>query len=138
MLRAAGLPWDLRKTEPYCGYETYDFDVPTSLDADCWARYLVRMEEMRESLKIIEQVLDRLEPGPVMIGDKKIAWPAQLALGPDGMGNSLEHIRKIMGTSMEALIHHFKLVTEGFRVPAGPGVLPGRVAARRARLPHGE
>ena len=77
------------------------------------------MEEMRESLRIIEQVLDRLEPGPVMIEDKKIAWPAQLALGPDGMGNSLEHIRKIMGTSMEALIHHFKLVTEGFRVPAG-------------------
>jgi NADH-quinone oxidoreductase subunit D len=64
-------------------------------------------------------VLDRLEPGPVMVADKKIAWPAQLALGPDGMGNSLEHIRKIMGTSMESLIHHFKLVTEGFRVPAG-------------------
>jgi NADH-quinone oxidoreductase subunit D len=119
MLRAAGLPWDLRKTEPYCGYETYDFEVPTSLDGDCWGRYLVRMEEMRESLKIIEQVLDRLEPGPVMVADKKIAWPAQLALGPDGMGNSLEHIRKIMGTSMESLIHHFKLVTEGFRVPAG-------------------
>ncbi len=119
ILRSAGLPWDLRKTEPYCGYETYDFEVPTSLDGDCWARYIVRMEEMRESLKIIEQVLDRLEPGPVMIADKKIAWPAQLALGPDGMGNSLEHIRKIMGTSMESLIHHFKLVTEGFRVPAG-------------------
>jgi NADH-quinone oxidoreductase subunit D len=119
MLRSAGLPWDLRKTEPYCGYETYDFDVPTSLDGDCWGRYLVRMEEMRESLKIIEQVLDRLEPGPIMVSDKKIAWPAQLALGPDGMGNSLEHIRKIMGTSMESLIHHFKLVTEGFRVPAG-------------------
>ena len=119
LLRAAGLPWDLRKTEPYCGYETYDFDVPTSLDCDNWARYIVRMEEMRESLKIVEQVLDRLAPGPVMIQDKKIAWPAQLALGPDGMGNSLEHIRKIMGTSMEALIHHFKLVTEGFRVPAG-------------------
>jgi NADH-quinone oxidoreductase subunit D len=119
ILRSAGLPWDLRKTEPYCGYETYDFEVPTSLDCDNWARYLVRMDEMRESLKIIEQVLDRLAPGPVMIEDKKIAWPAQLALGPDGMGNSIEHIRKIMGTSMEALIHHFKLVTEGFRVPAG-------------------
>jgi NADH-quinone oxidoreductase subunit D len=57
--------------------------------------------------------------GPVMVADKKIAWPAQLAIGPDGMGNSLNHIREIMGTSMEALIHHFKLVTEGFRVPAG-------------------
>jgi len=119
LLRAAGLPWDLRKTEPYCGYETYDFDVPTSLDCDNWGRYVVRLAEMRESLKIIEQALDRLEPGPVMVADKKIAWPSQLALGPDGMGNSLDHIRTIMGTSMEALIHHFKLVTEGFRVPPG-------------------
>ncbi|HEY3201479.1 MAG TPA: NADH dehydrogenase subunit D, partial [Actinomycetes bacterium] len=67
----------------------------------------------------VEQCLDRLEPGPVMVEDKKIAWPAQLALGSDGLGNSLEHIRKIMATSMEALIHHFKLVTEGFAVPAG-------------------
>ncbi|WP_239332652.1 NADH-quinone oxidoreductase subunit D [Frankia sp. CiP3] len=119
VLRAAGLAWDLRKTMPYCGYETYDFDVPTSLDADSYARYLVRLEEMGESLKIIEQCLARLRPGPVMIADKKIAWPAQLSIGADGMGNSLDHIRKIMGTSMEALIHHFKLVTEGFRVPAG-------------------
>jgi NADH-quinone oxidoreductase subunit D len=69
-------------------------------------------------------VLDRLEPGPIMIADKKIAWPAQLSLGPDGMGNSLEHIRKIMGTSMESLIHHFKLVTEGFHVPAGQVYAP--------------
>ncbi len=67
MLRAAGLPWDLRKTEPYCGYETYDFDVPIDTDADSWARYLVRMDEMRESCKIVEQALDRLEPGPVMV-----------------------------------------------------------------------
>ncbi|WP_163548226.1 NADH-quinone oxidoreductase subunit D [Candidatus Frankia nodulisporulans] len=119
VLRAAGLPWDLRKTMPYCGYETYEFDVPTELDGDSFARYLVRLNEMGESLKIVEQCLDRLRPGPVMVADKKIAWPAQLAIGSDGMGNSLEHIRKIMGTSMEALIHHFKLVTEGFRVPAG-------------------
>ena len=119
MLRAAGLPWDLRKVEPYCGYETYDFDVPTSLDGDCFARYEVRMEEMRQSLRIIEQALDRLRPGPIMVADKKIAWPAQLALGADGLGNSLDHIRTIMGTSMESLIHHFKLVTEVFRVPAG-------------------
>jgi NADH-quinone oxidoreductase subunit D len=119
MLRAAGLQWDLRKEMPYCGYETYDFDVPTHPDGDNFSRYLVRMQEMRESLKIIEQALDRLRPGPTMIADKKIAWPAQLALGPDGLGNSLDHIRHIMGTSMEALIHHFKLVTEGFRVPPG-------------------
>jgi NADH-quinone oxidoreductase subunit D len=119
LLRSAGLPWDLRKVEPYCGYETYDFDVPTSTDGDCWARYEVRLAEIEQSLRIVEQALDRLAPGPVMVEDKKIAWPAQLALGPDGLGNSLDHVRKIMGQSMESLIHHFKLVTEGFRVPAG-------------------
>ena len=78
-----------------------------------------RKQEMFESLKIIEQALDKLRPGPVMVEDTKIAWPAQLALGSDGMGQSLDHVKKIMGTSMEALIHHFKLVTEGFRVPPG-------------------
>jgi len=119
VLRSAGLPWDLRKTMPYCGYETYEFDVPTSTDADVWGRYQVRLNEMRQSLRIIEQAMDRLEPGPIMVADKKIAWPAQLAIGADGLGNSLEHVAHIMGQSMEALIHHFKLVTEGFRVPAG-------------------
>ncbi|CAN5294162.1 NADH-quinone oxidoreductase subunit D [soil metagenome] len=119
VLRSAGLAWDLRKTDPYCGYENYDFEVPTSTDADCWGRFLVRKQEMHESLKIIEQALDLLPEGPVMVADTKIAWPAQLALGSDGMGQSLDHVKKIMGTSMEALIHHFKLVTEGFRVPAG-------------------
>src|SRR5204862_6687823 len=73
----------------------------------------------RQSLRIVQQALDRLEPGPIMVADKKIAWPAQLAVGADGLGNSLEHVAKIMGQSMEALIHHFKLVTEGFRVPPG-------------------
>jgi NADH-quinone oxidoreductase subunit D len=119
VLRAAGLPWDLRKTMPYLGYETYDFEVPTRDDADVWARYQVRLSEMRQSLRIVGQAVERLEPGPIMIADKKIAWPAQLALGADGLGNSLQHIAHIMGQSMEALIHHFKLVTEGFRVPAG-------------------
>jgi NADH-quinone oxidoreductase subunit D len=119
VLRSAGLPWDLRKTMPYCGYENYDFDVVTETTGDVFGRYLVRINEMRQSLRIVEQALDRLAPGPVMVTDKKIAWPAQLALGKDGMGNSLEHVRQIMGQSMEALIHHFKLVTEGFRVPAG-------------------
>lgn len=117
VLRSTGLPHDLRKTQPYCGYETYDFDVPTADTCDSYGRFLIRLEEMRQSLRIVEQCLDRLQPGPVMVADKKIAWPAQLALGPDGLGNSLDHIKKIMGTSMEALIHHFKLVTEGFRVP---------------------
>ncbi|MFF0691807.1 NADH-quinone oxidoreductase subunit D [Streptomyces tendae] len=119
VLRSTGLPHDLRKTQPYCGYETYDFDVPTADTCDSYGRFLIRLEEMRQSLRIVEQCLDRLQPGPVMVADKKIAWPAQLALGPDGLGNSLDHIKKIMGTSMEALIHHFKLVTEGFRVPPG-------------------
>jgi NADH-quinone oxidoreductase subunit D len=124
VLRSAGLGWDLRKTQPYCGYETYEFDVPVRETADVWARYEVRVAEMRESLKIIEQCLDRLRPGPIMVADKKIAWPAQLALGVDGLGNSLEHVAKIMGQSMESLIHHFKLVTEGFRVPAGQVYMP--------------
>ncbi|NEC27807.1 NADH-quinone oxidoreductase subunit D [Streptomyces sp. SID8111] len=119
VLRSTGLPHDLRKAQPYCGYETYDFEVPTADTCDSYGRFLIRLEEMRQSLNIVEQCLDRLQPGPVMVADKKIAWPAQLALGPDGLGNSLDHIKQIMGTSMEALIHHFKLVTEGFRVPPG-------------------
>ncbi|MEV0594292.1 NADH-quinone oxidoreductase subunit D [Nonomuraea cavernae] len=128
ILRAAGLPWDLRKSQPYCGYETYEFDVASQRGCDVYSRYLVRMQEMEESLKIIEQALDRLagplKGDPVMIEDKKIGWPAQLALGPDGFGNSPDHIAHIMGSSMEALIHHFKLVTEGFRVPAGQAYVP--------------
>ena len=122
VLRSTGLPHDLRKTQPYCGYETYDFDVVTADTADCYGRYLIRVGEMHESLKIIAQCLQRLEdigPGPVMIEDKKLAWPADLELGPDGLGNSPAHIARIMGKSMEGLIHHFKIVTEGFRVPAG-------------------
>ncbi|MGH3427103.1 MAG: NADH-quinone oxidoreductase subunit D, partial [Mycobacteriales bacterium] len=124
VLRSAGLPWDLRKTEPYCGYENYEFDVATQTTGDVWGRYQVRLEEMRQSLRIVSQALDALRPGPVMISDKKIAWPAQLALGADGLGNSLSHIRDIMGQSMESLIHHFKLVTEGFRVPPGQVYVP--------------
>ncbi|MDQ1743368.1 MAG: NADH-quinone oxidoreductase subunit [Pseudonocardiales bacterium] len=126
LLRSAGLPWDLRKTEPYLGYETYDFDVPTDDGGDCWSRFVVRVAEMRESLRIISQVVDRIEqtPGRVMVDDPKIAWPAQLSIGSDGMGNSPAHVNKIMNGSMEALIHHFKLVTEGFRVPAGQVYVP--------------
>ncbi len=119
VLRSTGLPHDLRKAQPYCGYQTYDFDVITDDGADCYGRYLIRVGEMHESCKIVEQCLERLEPGPVMIEDRKLAWPADLELGPDGLGNSPAHIARIMGTSMEGLIHHFKLVTEGIRVPAG-------------------
>jgi NADH-quinone oxidoreductase subunit D len=124
VLRTTGLPWDLRKSQPYCGYETYEFDVPTQTTCDSYGRYRVRMDEMDESLKIIEQCVDRLaakrpKDDRIMVADPKIGWPAQLAVGADGLGNSADHIAHIMGQSMEALIHHFKLVTEGFRVPAG-------------------
>jgi NADH-quinone oxidoreductase subunit D len=106
IIRATGLPLDVRKIQPYCGYETYDFDVVTATSCDVYGRFLIRIHEMEQSLRIVEQCVERLAntPGPVMIEDKKIGWPAQLALGADGLGNSLDH---------------FKLVTEGFRVPAG-------------------
>jgi NADH-quinone oxidoreductase subunit D len=124
MLRTAGLPWDLRKSQPYCGYESYEFDVPVRSTCDAYGRYLVRMDEIDQSLRIIEQCADRLAGSrpaddPVMIRDAKVGWPARLSLGPDGLGPAPDHIAHIMGESMEALIHHFKLVTEGFRVPAG-------------------
>ncbi|MCC2592142.1 NADH-quinone oxidoreductase subunit D [Tessaracoccus sp. OS52] len=121
-LRATGYEWDLRKVQPYCGYETYDFDVVTWDTDDSYGAFRVRLQEMWESLKIVEQCLERLERTqgqPVMVADAKIAWPASLSLGPDGQGNSNEHIKHIMGESMEALIHHFKIVTEGFKVPVG-------------------
>jgi NADH-quinone oxidoreductase subunit D len=132
MLRSTGLPWDLRKSQPYCGYETYDFDVPVTDTCDAYGRYLLRMDEIDESLKIVAQCVDRLADreakvtgdDPVMIRDAKIGWPAQLSLGPDGLGPSPEHIAHIMGQSMEGLIHHFKLITEGFRVPAGQAYVP--------------
>ena len=120
VLRAAGVPLDVRKDAPYCGYETYDFDVPVRTEADSYARYRLRIEEMRESMKIVRQCLDRLdEPGPVMIEDPKVAWPAKLSVGPDGIGNDPAYITHIMEESMEALIHHFKMVTQGVEVPQG-------------------
>ena len=121
-IRAAGLPWDLRKTQPYCGYEKYEFDVPVADKCDAYNRIKVKFEECYQSLRIIYQVLDELEQTagePVMISDKKIAWPAQLSIAQDGQGTDPAHVREIMTESMESLIHHFKLVTEGFRVPAG-------------------
>jgi NADH-quinone oxidoreductase subunit D len=122
ILRATGLPHDLRKSQPYCGYETYDFEVVTETTCDAYGRFLIRVREMHQSMHIVEQCIERLRAStgdPVMVADKKIAWPAQLSVGSDGQGNSVEHIKEIMSESMEALIHHFKLVTEGFRVPAG-------------------
>jgi len=102
-LRASGGTLDLRRDQPYCGYEEYDFNVVTATDGDCYARYLVRIREMRESLKIARQALDRLPSGPHTTSDRKVSFPP----------------RSELATSMEALIHHFKLATEGYRVPAG-------------------
>ncbi|MGH3485635.1 MAG: NADH-quinone oxidoreductase subunit D [Nocardioidaceae bacterium] len=135
VLRATGYPWDLRRNQPYWGYEDYDFDVVTWDTCDAYGRFRIRLQEMAESLRIVEQCTDRLAGlggAPVVVADKKIAWPAQLSVGADGQGNSAEHIRHIMGESMEALIHHFKLVTEGFRVP--PGQAYGVVESPRGEL----
>ena len=124
-LRAAGSARDVRRDEPYSGYETYEFDVVTRDGTDCYARYQVRMEEMRQSLRIVEQCVARLrEPGPVMVEDPKVRWPAELEVGPDGIGNSPRYIAHIMEESMEALIHHFKMVTEGISVPPGEVYVP--------------
>ena len=103
MLRCTGLPWDLRKAQPYDGYEKYDFDIPVGKNGDCYDRYLCRVEEMRQSCHIIKQVLETMPEGPVISEDRKGVAPA----------------RADMKQSMEALIHHFKLYTEGFKVPAG-------------------
>jgi NADH-quinone oxidoreductase subunit D len=121
MLRSAGVAFDLRKDVPYSGYDAYDFDVPVRTEADAYARFAIRLDEMRQSLRIVEQAMDRLRhtPGPVMVEDPKVAWPAKLSVGPDGIGNDPEYLRHIMEESMEALIHHFKMVTQGVRVPPG-------------------
>jgi len=103
MLRASGVAWDLRKAQPYDVYETMDFDIPIGKNGDCWDRYLVRMEEMRQSLRIINQALDQMPGGPIKVNDRKVAPPP----------------RAEMKNSMEALIHHFKLYTEGYHVPPG-------------------
>jgi len=102
-LRAAGVAWDLRKAQPYDVYDRLDFDVPVGKHGDCYDRYLVRMYELRESLKIMRQCLQDMPPGPVKVDDRKVAPPP----------------RAEMKHSMEALIHHFKLYTEGYHVPEG-------------------
>ncbi|ORV45283.1 NADH dehydrogenase [Mycolicibacter engbaekii] len=122
VLRSTGLPYDVRRAEPYCGYQDYEFDVITDDGCDAYGRYLIRIAEIKESLKIVEQCVERLAKlhgEPVMVSDRKIAWPADLKLGKDGLGNSREHIGWIMGHSMEGLIHHFKRVTEDLWVPPG-------------------
>jgi NADH-quinone oxidoreductase subunit D len=103
MLRASDVAWDLRKSQPYEIYDKMDFDIPVGKTGDCYARYLVRMEEMRQSVKIMQQCLAQLPDGPVMADDHKVTPPPRVE----------------MKRSMEALIHHFKLYTEGYHVPAG-------------------
>jgi NADH-quinone oxidoreductase subunit D len=105
MLRGSGIAWDLRKKQPYAAYEHMDFDVPVGVNGDCYDRYLVRVEEMRQSNRIIRQCVDWLKanPGPVMVQNYKVAPPSRVEMKND----------------MEALIHHFKLFTEGYGVPAG-------------------
>lgn len=124
VLRAAGFERDVRKDEPYSGIDAYDFDVPTQTSSDCYGRYLIRLEEMRQSLRVVEQCVDALPGGPVMVEDPKVAWPAHLEVGPDGIGNSEAYVKHIMEESMEALIHHFKLVTQGISVPEGEVIQP--------------
>jgi NADH-quinone oxidoreductase subunit D len=122
ILRSAGLPWDLRKSQPYLVYDELEFDVPTWDTCDAYGRFRVRLDEMQESLRIVRQCADLIDadgPGPTMVADRRIALPSEMTIGADGQGNSREKIREIMTQSMESLIHHFKLVTEGFRVPAG-------------------
>jgi NADH-quinone oxidoreductase subunit D len=105
MLRGSGFTWDLRKHQPYEVYEHLDFDVPVGVNGDCYDRYLVRVEEMRQSNRIIQQCIDwlRANPGPVMLEDRKVAPPRRIEMKDD----------------MESLIHHFKLFTEGYCVPEG-------------------
>lgn len=103
VVRAAGVPYDIRKVYPYLGYETYQFNIPVRNEADAYARYLIRMEEMKESASLIEQALQRLEDGPVIVDDRKVALPP----------------RKELARSMEAVIHQFKLVSEGIHPPVG-------------------
>jgi NADH-quinone oxidoreductase subunit D len=103
VLRASGMAYDVRKAHPYSGYEDYDFDIPTQTAGDVRARYLVRMEELRQSLRIVQQALDKLPYGPVRSNNRKFVPPP----------------RSELGVSMEALIHHFKLWTEGFSIPKG-------------------
>ena len=102
-IRASGVPWDLRKSQSYDMYRSVEFDIPVARNGDCYDRYLVRMAEMRQSVYIIQQCLERMQPGPVKIEDRKFTAPR----------------RQEMKRSMEALIHHFKLYTEGYHIPAG-------------------
>jgi len=107
-LRASGVGLDIRKVNPYSGYETYDFEVPVEQGGDVWARFMVRMREMTQSVRLVEQALSRLRPGPIKADAPKVVLPE----------------REAMKTHMDALIHHFLIVAEGFSVPAGEVYMP--------------
>ena len=119
MLRGSGIEWDLRKKQPYEVYDRMDFDIPVGVNGDCYDRYLVRIEEMRQSNRIVKQCIEwlRANPGPVMVDNHKVAPPSRVA----------------MKTNMEELIHHFKLFTEGMHVPRGRSLRGGRGAEGRVR-----
>jgi NADH-quinone oxidoreductase subunit D len=102
-IRASGVPWDLRRSQPYDMYDQVEFDIPVGRNGDCFDRYMVRVQEMRQSVRIVRQCIDKMQPGPIKVADNKISPPK----------------RAEMKRSMEALIHHFKLYTEGYHVPAG-------------------
>jgi NADH dehydrogenase (ubiquinone) Fe-S protein 2 len=115
LLRGSGVPWDLRKTQPYEVYESMDFDIPVGTNGDCYDRYLVRVNEMRQSIRIINQCLNNMPNGPIKVDNNKISTPS----------------KSYMKNSMESLIHHFKLYTEGF------SILPGETYAS-IEAPKGE
>ena len=121
-LRGSGVAYDVRKDHPYSGYEQYDFDVPVGTAGDCYDRYLVRMEEMRQSMRIIEQALAKLPAGPVITDDKQVALPP----------------KSEVYSNIESLMNHFKLVYEGILPAAGRGLRLHRGRQRRARLLHRE
>jgi NADH-quinone oxidoreductase subunit D len=118
VIRGAGIPYDIRRAYPYLGYENYQFNIPTQTEADAYARYLVRMDEIKESLSIIEQALNKLKPGPVIVDDRKVALPP----------------RRELARSMEAVIHQFKLVSEGLHPPIGD--IYNAVESARGELGH--
>ena len=118
VIRAAGVPYDIRKVYPYLGYENYQFDLPLYTEGDSYARYMVRMHEMLQSVSIIDQALGRLKPGPIIIANRKVALPP----------------RNELARSMEAVIHQFKLVSEGIRPP--PGEVYYCVESARGELGH--
>lgn len=123
MLRGSGIKWDLRKVQPYDAYDLVEFDIPIGVKGDCYDRYLCRIEEMRQSLRIIDQCLNQMPPGEVKTDDAKLAPPSREEMKVITLSFHLALFINVpmlfFQTSMEALIHHFKLFTQGYQVPPG-------------------